>query len=523
MSYGKRFGRAAVLSLEEVEQEIEAAAAAAAPAATDEVVDAPEGEAAVAVVDGEAVATDATPEGEAAADAAVDAEPEVLEVEDVADMEELDGESEEIEAGADETEETVEDATSATDDAENLEAVANQLEGTLEDGGALPQTIAVAEVAVESYIKNLTGRKPTKRVLLSLESFGGINQRQQATRLAIENIREWAGKAWAAIVQMFKKAMGFLKGLVDKFVGGFVALKNKVKSMRDAAKAGKAKIDKFGPELSLPRRVWVNLQLGGKFSKEAFFKGIESTKKFMARILAWFKIGKKSIADAKVGDELKAAAGEGGGEMGASIDSKPLATATAAMGKQSSAEDGCVTVTYMEELVGGATAEITGPDVVEVEGQKMKAGATMDVNISMGAAEAEAADDLKVRSFTAVEIDKALDGIDSVIVGAEELAAASAATVAVQAQILKEAEAAAKVDGEKKGSTFRRATSAAQGFFSRAARSLAKPLAATIRFVRFAIGAFINLLGTALVLMGVGAAAVGQVGRVAGAKLATAA
>lgn len=121
----------------------------------------------------------------------------------------------EAEAGVDEGLQAVEEVAQTT---ETLDQVADTMEATIVDekgedtGAGLDETAAqIAEVAVESLYKRLgiQRRKP----MPAMESFGATASRQKATRVAIEGIREVASKAWAAIVEFFKKIKEFFAKL----------------------------------------------------------------------------------------------------------------------------------------------------------------------------------------------------------------------------------------------------------------------------------------------------------------------
>lgn len=465
MTYGKRFNRTPILSLEDAEEQV------------------------VVTPPAETVVENTEP------------------VEQVVEDHDVDEETQEL---GDAVEETTVDIEGATGDTENLEAVADELEATLPEGGALPQTIAVAEVAVESYIKNLTGKKPSKRVLLSLESYGGINSRAHATKLAVENIREMAGKAWAAIVDLFKKSIDFIRSLVDKMVGGFSSLKNKIKGLRKAKDENKDKFEKMGPEISIPRRIWANMKMGGKFTKELFFKGLQNTKNFFKKIIAWFGIGKKTIAEAKPMELLKdGRADQEDAKLEFPINPKPLVDATAALGKvEEKNEDGTVVVGILEQLPGDAKVDVTGPGVVEIDGQYYKAAATMDINIT-NVGEEEDPEDVTIKSFTASEVDQALNDAEELIDLGEKASEITKETIDVQAVLVKDAEAASKIDEEKKGGTFRRAATKVRGWFSAAGRSLTKVGKAILFYIRKVIAGIFGVIAVVFASIGVTAGLIG--------------
>lgn len=494
-----------------------AADAAADPAAsTDPVVDpaadadaaaaAAEATAAVDQVAADTAAVDAPAVDAPAADAAVtdapaaDAAPVDVPTEDLTGVEVSEIlENPEIMEAEDGFDETTQTADAATDTAENLENIATQLEGTLEEGGALPQTIAVAEIAVESYIKDLTGRKPTKRTLLSLESYGGLQSRKTATRLAMENIREVAAQAWAKIIEMVKKAMEFLKGMVDQYVTGLGKFKEQNAKLMEALRKNGANAKAV--TIKVKASVANKLKLGGQFSKEALMKGIANMKAFLAKVLKFLGANTKTV------DGVDVAGVAQSGEF-PTIDASMLAQATRAFGSQKEqVEEGIVTVTNMEPLPGDATAHVTGPDVQVVGDRAYRAVSSQDINISYAASENEEGD-VEIPGMTVNDLGRACNGVDDLIKMLEELNAEAKSALDVEARMLNEASQASKSTDE---GIMKTVGAKLQGFVSRASRALARPVSVVARFAR-------NVIGTILILVSSAMATLGILGLAAGAK-----
>ena len=84
---------------------------------------------------------------------------------------------------------------------ENLNVMANQLENSIPEGGAEPMSAQIAEMAIESIYRRL-GIKA--KAMPSLEEFNDHRSRIEATKLAVEGIREVANKVWTVISTFFK-------------------------------------------------------------------------------------------------------------------------------------------------------------------------------------------------------------------------------------------------------------------------------------------------------------------------------
>ena len=135
------------------------------------------------------------------------AAPEVERVEELEDQvsqaatDELGGES-------DVMAETIDDAVTAI---EELSEVGEILEGSVEEGSGLTEEAAeIAEVAVESICSRL-GYTAAKRVIPAMESFGATSSRLDATKFALENVRELASRVWEAIKKFFTNLWDHIK------------------------------------------------------------------------------------------------------------------------------------------------------------------------------------------------------------------------------------------------------------------------------------------------------------------------
>lgn len=140
------------------------------------------------------------------------------------------GEVVEAEAEVQETGETVDEAIAAI---EELSDVAEVLEGSVEEGEGLSEDAAeIAEVAVEA-ICNRLGYKPEKKVIPAMESFGGASSRMDATKYALEGVKETIMKIWEAIANFFKSMYEKIKGLWAQLLSGAVRLQARAKTIRE--------------------------------------------------------------------------------------------------------------------------------------------------------------------------------------------------------------------------------------------------------------------------------------------------
>lgn len=152
-------------------------------------------------------------------------EGEVIETPTVGTDLEIEGGSEEL-SSLDETTDKIEEHSDevekATDTAETLTAISGQMKESVKDGGMDEHAAAAIEVAVEHMCRQLGIRK--KRTGFVLEGFKDKTSRVQATKLAMEGIKEIADTVWKAIVAAIKKAIEFIKEFADKFFDATISL-----------------------------------------------------------------------------------------------------------------------------------------------------------------------------------------------------------------------------------------------------------------------------------------------------------
>ncbi len=161
-------------------------------------------------------------------------------VEEVADVQ---GRIAEIESGEEATEEGLGEIEVVEEQVENAEA-------SVAEGGMDQTAAAAMDIAVEAFARKMTikRQKPTG---MAVEAFGGTSTRLRATKLAIEEAKGMAGKAWEAIIAFIEKAKKFVLetwGRIfdakDKVVARAKAIAEKAKAFKgqqgEVTKAGLA-------------------------------------------------------------------------------------------------------------------------------------------------------------------------------------------------------------------------------------------------------------------------------------------
>jgi len=121
---------------------------------------------------------------------------------------------------------------------DTLDEMADGLEATLPEGGVAPEAAEVISTAVEHMCSRIGIRKENTR--FALEGFKSKTTRVQATRIAMEGIREWAAKIWKAIVDFFNKAVKWVKDFINKTFDAANKLKKRAIALKKAAEDAKS-------------------------------------------------------------------------------------------------------------------------------------------------------------------------------------------------------------------------------------------------------------------------------------------
>lgn len=149
-------------------------------------------------------------------------EPEIAEANEVA------GDLQDADAAAAEAEEV----------AETLDAMAGPIEAAQAEGGLTEPAAEAIRIAVE-HMKSRIGM--SKRKTFAMEGFKSKTTRSQATRVALEDIKETAGKIWEAIVKAFNTAIEWVKKFFLSLFDGATKLKNRATKIKEAAAAKEGK------------------------------------------------------------------------------------------------------------------------------------------------------------------------------------------------------------------------------------------------------------------------------------------
>lgn len=153
----------------------------------------------------------------------------------------------------------------AGSDADALEDIADAMAETIEEGGLTQSAANAVNVAVEAFYSRLS---ITKKPMVSLEHFGQTSSRVQATRLAMEGIKEQAKEIWKKIVAFIKKIGAWIMEQYNKVFGAAEKLEKRAKALQTRAEntdlPAKAKEEKIDNE-TLAK----SLHIGGTVSDVA--------------------------------------------------------------------------------------------------------------------------------------------------------------------------------------------------------------------------------------------------------------
>lgn len=144
-----------------------------------------------------------------------------------------------IEYNGQETEaaQVAEQTEAAGDVVASLEALAETLRASLPTGGISRESANMMHVAVD-HMYGQVGFVGGRKAMPSLESYGSVERRDVATRLAMEDIAEKAKLIWQKIIEALKKAIAWLAqrvgqainiaGMTEKRAKELLALTEKV-------------------------------------------------------------------------------------------------------------------------------------------------------------------------------------------------------------------------------------------------------------------------------------------------------
>jgi len=136
----------------------------------------------------------------------------------------------------------------ATEVAEALESIAEAV-GVCAQNGGLDRHAAHAIGLAVGHMYNRVGLEA--QAMPALESFGSSSQRIPSTSLAMEDIKEQAGKIWNHIVEAVKRAIKWAQDFYNKLFGAAEKLSKRASALQTKAEGitgGKAKEASFENE-----------------------------------------------------------------------------------------------------------------------------------------------------------------------------------------------------------------------------------------------------------------------------------
>lgn len=113
-----------------------------------------------------------------------------------------------------EVDDQMDDIDMVADSSDELSKLADVMEKTTENGGMDEQTAEVIEVAVEGIYSRMGVKRFAK--MPALESFGEKTSRLQATRIAVEGVKEFVANAWKKIIEAISSASEFIMDFLKK-------------------------------------------------------------------------------------------------------------------------------------------------------------------------------------------------------------------------------------------------------------------------------------------------------------------
>ena len=128
----------------------------------------------------------------------------------------------------------------AADAAGRLEETADTLQESVDNGQGLDETAAkMTEVAVEAIMARIGAVGAGKKVIASVESFGGSNTRLHSTRASLEGVMDTIRSVW-------EKVKEWLKSLWTKITDFFGKFFDNTDRVKKALEATRERINKIG-------------------------------------------------------------------------------------------------------------------------------------------------------------------------------------------------------------------------------------------------------------------------------------
>jgi hypothetical protein len=143
---------------------------------------------------------------------------------DMLEMNEASVEMDDVNDGIEEAAETV----------DTLDEMHEALSESAEEGGMSEPEARAVTAAVEHLVSRL-GFPRTRKLMPATENFADKTGRVQATKLAMEAIKEVAGKVWAAIVRAFDQAIAWVVKFWNSLFDGAQKLEKRAEALQKSA------------------------------------------------------------------------------------------------------------------------------------------------------------------------------------------------------------------------------------------------------------------------------------------------
>jgi division protein CdvB (Snf7/Vps24/ESCRT-III family) len=260
-----------------------------------------------------------------------------------------------------------------------VEEAAAPLQEAVDSGEGIP---APAAEAIRICLKYLSGRTqvPMHMTAVGVESFKVKQTRLNATKIAMEGMKEWAKKIWDAIVAAFDSAIEWVKGFFSKLFDAAVRMKKEAEALKQKSESLAGKTPKAGAKLE-KSSLTTKLMFGGKIPDGKTFASF-----YEKTIATYIDVAKKSVGEDTVLKML-----EGTATILASADES---------------------VAKLEPLVKEVTTipfagnETRIPGETPADGMTLKASATLvgDVNIFLETFKEDASLDQRTDNFGRMKI-----------------------------------------------------------------------------------------------------------------------
>lgn len=135
-----------------------------------------------------------------------------------------------------------------------LESLLESAEASVETGGLDPLSAEILTKAVNNETAPLG--TPADEIVPALESYKSSTDRREATKMAVEGIKDWIEKVWAKIKEYIQKGRDLAKKLYVKVKQAIQGLQRRVKGLKEDLDKRDEKAVKPG-QVELADNTWV--------------------------------------------------------------------------------------------------------------------------------------------------------------------------------------------------------------------------------------------------------------------------